>query len=307
MAKLFGALCTYKRSSDLLTMLDSLESQTRQLDHLVVVDNDADTTVIDLVNDHPICERLSVEVIGASNNPGPAGAFAIAYDKVAQVAAADDLFITFDDDDPPPTNTLLEDLGAFAEVELTDKTVAGVGLRGGVLSETTGLISPRPANPHFGSAESEEADHLHGNWFPCYRFGALGEVAGFDEELFWGFEELDVGRRLKAKGYSLRVASSLYSSVAPDRERVRWLDPLAPPSWRHFYRHRNLIRILRRDRAWGGLSVLICARLILKPLAKVTSTPRLALWHLRTNLDAVREGFRQHPSPKHQKYPPTSG
>lgn len=304
MSKLFGALCTYKRSSDLLAMLDRLDSQTRPLDHLLVVDNDNDQAVIDLVHSHPISKRLPVEVVGAANNPGPAGAFALAYDRLVGVAAADDLFITFDDDDPPVTNTLLEQLGAFAKIELVDETVAGVGLRGGVLSERTGLISPRPSNRLNGGLDSEEADHLHGNWFPCYRFGALGAVAGFDEGLFWGFEELDVGRRLKAKGYSLRVASSLYRSVAPERHGVRWLDPLAAPSWRHFYRHRNLIRILRRDRAWGGLAVLIGTRLILKPLLKIASTPKLAVWHLRTNVDAIREGFRKRPTPKHDRHLP---
>lgn len=306
MTKLFGALCTYKRPRDLVTMLDGLATQTRQLDQLVVIDNGDRDDVIDLVHSHPISERLLVEVIGAPDNPGPAGAFARAFDKMTDVAESNDIFITFDDDDPPPTETLLEDLAAFAETEFANKTVAGVGLRGGVLSKSTGFISPRPLHVNSKATKSEPADHLHGGWFPCYRFGALSEVKGFDEDLFWGFEELDLGRRLKANGYSLRVATELYRSVAPIRKPVRISDPLASPTWRHFYRHRNLIRILRRDRAWGGLAVLIGLRLILKPLINIVRTPKLALWHLRTNLAAIREGFETSPSAKHPRYLPTS-
>ncbi len=306
MADLYGALCTYRRSSDLVEMLNRLDSQTRPLDHLVVVDNDADDHVIDLVTKHPISNRVTVEILGAPDNPGPAGAFALAQQRLVGVAQPDDLFITFDDDDPPATDTLLEDLSAFAEVELADETVAGVGLRGGVLNERTGMISPRPQHPELAHGpDSEEADHLHGGWFPCYRFGALREVSGFDEGLFWGFEELDVGRRLRAHGYSLRVASALYRSVAPVREPTGWFTPLAEPSWRHFYRHRNLIRILRRDRAWAGLSLTIGLRLVLKPLVQVRRSPTLAFWHLRTNLDAVRDGFRRCPDPKHRRHLPS--
>ena len=306
MANLYGALCTYRRSNDLVEMLDRLDDQTRPLDHLVIIDNDADDHIIDLVTNHRITDRITVDVVGAPDNPGPAGAFALAQQRLTDVAQPDDLFITFDDDDPPRTNTLLEELSAFAEAELTDETVAGVGLRGGVLNERTGMISPRPQHPQrHGGPSSEEADHLHGGWFPCYRFGALRDVSGFDEELFWGFEELDVGRRLKAQGYSLRVATDLYRAVAPTRTPKSLFAPLAKPSWRHFYRHRNLIRILRRDHAWGGLSLTIGLRLVLKPLVEIPRTPRLAVWHLRTNLDAIRDGLRRHPEPKHPRHLPT--
>ena len=306
MRTVYGALCTYRRSTDLVAMLDRLASQTRPLDHLVIIDNDDDAHIIDVVNAHPITNHLTVDVLGASGNPGPAGAFAIAQQQLADVAHADDLLITFDDDDPPTTDTLLEELCAFAERELDDKRVAGVGLRGGVLNERTGMIAPRPAHPNsVHGPDSEDADHLHGGWFPCYRFGALREVAGFDHDLFWGFEELDVGRRLKSSGYTLRVASDLYRAVAPTRQPKAIFAPLKAPSWRHFYRHRNLIRILRRDHAWAGLSLTIAVRLLLKPLVEARRSPRLAAWHLRTNVEAIRDGLRKQPTPKHRRHLPS--
>ena len=306
MPAVYGALCTYRRPGELAIMLDRLDQQTRALDHLIVVDNADDHAVIDLVGNHPIAKRMSLEVLGAPDNPGPAGAFAMAHKHLDATADFDDLFITFDDDDPPSSSSLIEELCAFAETELADGTVAGVGLRGGMLNERTGIIAPRPSLLSTGSGpESEIADHLHGNWFPCYRFGALQRVAGFDKGLFWGFEELDVGRRLKANGYSLRVASALYRSVAPERGDSQLLGPLPARSWRHFYRHRNLIQILRRDRAYGALAVTIVARLILKPVLRSVTTPRLAAWHLRTNLEAIRDGFSQRPDPKHPRHLPS--
>lgn len=304
---IYGAICTYKRHIDLTIMLDSLADQTRQLDHLVIVDNADDPQVIDLVANHHLTNQISIDIVGARTNPGPAGAFALAHEQLASLAHDDDLFITFDDDDPPTSHTLLEDLCQFADSELHDERVAGVGLRGGVLNKRTGMIAPRPAHPeqHDGPT-SEHADHLHGNWFPCYRFGALGDISGFDTTMFWGFEELDVGRRLAAKGYSLKVASELYRSVATTRPQRRLFAPLPAKSWRHFYRHRNLIRILRRDRAWGGLIATIALRLLAKPLIATARSPRLGLWHLRTNIEAISDGLRTHPTAKHHRHLPTT-
>jgi len=307
MRALYGAICTYKRPADLVVMLDSLESQTRSLDHLIVVDNDADPATAALIDIHPLSDRVDIDLVSAHGNQGPAGAFAQACQHLDGTAAPDDLVVLFDDDDPPPSQTLLADLYDFAEQELRDDTVAGVGLRGGALNPTTGMIAPRPATN--STADAETADHLHGNWFPCYRLSALRSI-GFDPALFWGFEELDLGRRLTEQGYALRVAGNLYKSVAPVGQMPthahRVSRGLHEPSWRHFYRHRNLIRILRRDRAWGGLAVTILVRLLAKPVLYGFRQPRRAWWHLRTNLTAIREGLRREvPPPKHPAHQPS--
>lgn len=305
MSSILGAVCTYQRPRDLRIMLDAIEAQTRQPDRLIVVDNGADPRVSALVAAHPINESMPVETLCGEDNPGPAGAFALAFERFRPFALDDDLFVVFDDDDPPPKDTLLADLVSIVDTSFVDPNVAGVGLRGGMLDTRTGFIEPRPQAP---GSTTESSDHLHGGWFPCYRFSALNAVDHFDPSFFWGFEELELGRRLMAHGFELRVASDLYFTLGaePAHTRRRHLFAgMQEPSWRHFYRHRNLIRILRRDRAWGALLVTIGGRLILKPLLYAPRNPRRAAWHLRTNCQAIIDGLRQQPRPaKHPRHLP---
>lgn len=301
MTAVLGAICTYRRPGDLEVMLDRIESQTVRPHRLVVVDNDADPLVHELVRRHPIGRSLDVQTIEAPDNPGPAGAFALAYDHYAPTAEADDVLVIFDDDDPPPTDSLIEELLEVVDDAFADPHVAGVGLRGGILDRRTGFVERRPTSP---CRRIEDADHLHGGWFPCYRFGALAAVGQFDPSYFWGFEELELGRRLTAAGFRLGVAAQLYFSVAEPRPDRRLRSGLPSRSWRHFYRHRNLIRVLRRDRAWTALAVTIGARLIAKPIVALPRSPRLAGWHLRTNAAALRAGLRTSAPPKHRRYQP---
>ncbi len=306
MTALLGAVCTYRRPRDLRIMLDAIEAQTRQPDRLIVVDNDADPLISALVASHPIAKTIPVETLCVENNPGPAGAFALAFERFRPIARDDDIFIVFDDDDPPPTDTLLADLLSIVEASFIDPNVAGVGLRGGMLNTRTGFVESRPQQR---GTMTEQSDHLHGGWFPCYRFSALATVDNFDPSFFWGFEELELGRRLTAHGFELRVASDLYFAIGSSEVFRRPPRPLFSglhePSWRHFYRHRNLIRILRRDRAWTALFLTIVGRLILKPLLYAPSNPRRAAWHLRTNYRAVVDGLAHQPrAAKHPQHLP---
>jgi GT2 family glycosyltransferase len=303
MRSIHGAVCTFRRPDQLRTTLDKIASQTRLPDRLVIVDNDANPDITELVESHRICESISVDVLPAPDNPGPAGAFALAYDYLAETAAPDDILIVFDDDDPPPTDTVLFDLLDLTEEQFCDPRIGGVGLRGGILNTRTGFIERRPST---AAQLTESVDHLHGGWFPCYRFAALEAAGQFDPSFFWGFEELDLGRRVTDSGYELRVASSLYFDVAGNREERRFTTELPEPSWRHFYRHRNLIRVLRRDRAWTALAITIGVRLLVKPLIYSIHQPRLALWHIRTNRHAVIDGMRQnHLVAKSPRFLPT--
>lgn len=302
MSAVLGAVCTYRRPGELRATLDAIDAQTRRPNRLLVIDNGADPCVADLVAAHPITRSLPVRTVAAPGNPGPAGAFALAFDELSAVAEDDDIMIIFDDDDPPPNNTVLADLLDITEVAFLNPAVGGVGLRGGALDRRTGMLHRRPST---SVGATEAADHLHGGWFPCYRFSALRTVGQFDPSFFWGFEELELGRRMIATGYELLVTPELYSSVAPARPGRRSVHSLPDRSWRHFYRHRNLLRVLRRDNAWGAIALTISIRLIAKPLLGTFFQPRLAAWHLRTNLRAIADGLRPTtPHPKHRHHLP---
>jgi len=168
-------------------------------------------------------------------------------------------------------------------------TTVGVGLRGGVLNTRTGLIKPRPD----GDGGTVPADHLHGCAYPVYRVGPLRQIRAFDPGFFWGFEELAAGRALSAAGFRLVVAGDLLDSVVDQLPKLtpsRRSKGLAQASWRHYFRHRNLLRILRRERAWSGIATVVVVRMIGKPVLLFWRHPRLALWHLRTNLVATIDG-----------------
>jgi len=292
-------MCTFERPDDLHRSLDVLANGSAALDRLVIVDNGAGDTTTSIVAEHRLGDSMTIDIVTPGRNLGPAGGYAEAFKAIDEFAASDDLVVILDDDDPPPSPTILHDLVALADTTVTDPTVAGIGLRGGELNLRTGVIASRPE----GNTDTEPADHLHGGWLPVYRVGALRDADVFDPDLFWGFDDLEIGRRLARHGYGLRVASTLFRSVSSRRQR-RVSAALAPRSWRHYYRHRNLLRILRRDHAWGAIVATVLVRLLGKPLVNLPLRPSLALWHLRTNAAATYDGLFRTTSALHPRHQP---
>lgn len=303
MRAVIGAMCTFHRPDDLRISLDALSGQSRQLDRLVIVDNGSDPETSAIVAAHPLSSHIPIEIVDPQMNLGPAGGYASAFDRVAEFADDEDLLLVLDDDDPPPDPTMVADLVDVADRMFTDPAVAGVGLRGGQLDLRTGTIAARPRTT---TAAVESADHLHGGWLPTYRVGALRSTDVFDRDFFWGFDDLEIGRRLHRAGYTLMVAAEPFRRVSDLRRRRRDFR-LAASSWRHYYRHRNLLRVLRRDRAFGAIALTIAIRLVGKPLANMVVSPRLALWHLRTNLDAIRDGLGGDDRAVHPRHRPPAG
>jgi GT2 family glycosyltransferase len=285
-----GAMCTYERADDLQNSLDVLDAQSRCIDALVIVDNGSDPALNELVRSHRLSSRIPIDLIDPGENLGPAGGYGLAFDRIDAVADDDDLVLILDDDDPPPSPTVVEELLEAAESAFAEPHVAGIGLRGGQLDLRTGIIAPRPSGP----IATEEADHLHGGWLPLYRVGALRRADAFDASLFWGFDDLELGRRLARAGFAVRVAGEVFCKIAaPNTRNIS--RTLAPESWRHYYRHRNLLRVLRRDRAWAAMTSMIVVRLLAKPLVNLPRSPRLALWHLQTNLQALADSWTTTP------------
>ena len=95
--------------------------------------------------------------------------------------------------------------------ELTDHepAVGGLGLHGGLLDTGRGRVTAP-----VGANGVVAVDHIHGGYLPVYRRSALESVGGFDSTLFWGFEELDLGRRLSAAGSILYVDTDHWHDVA---------------------------------------------------------------------------------------------
>jgi GT2 family glycosyltransferase len=285
----FGVLLTYRRPDELDRSLRSIAEQSMRLDGLVIVDNDPGERSSAIVERH----RASVEpltYIVSPTNLGAAGGRSRGARDVMRAADDDDWIVFFDDDDPVPEASLVQRLIATADrMASIDPRTAGVGLRGARLERWTGRLVP------IGGPGVRRVDHLHGDRLPGYRVGPLRQVGLFDERLFFGFEELELGMRLRRAGFALYADADLNSSV---RDAIGGSEPrtlpsprLEAPSLRRYYALRNRLVVLGRERlvlqaiAWALVAGLG------KPAAWLPAHPGLAWDHLRLNATAIGDAI----------------
>ena len=212
---------------------------------------------------------------------------------VLTAARDDDWIASLDDDDPPKARDAFATLLAFAgEMRAVDASTAAVGRSGVRFDERRGRIVRVPDSELVGGVS---VDSISGNQCPLYSAGAVRVVGPHRPELFFGFEELELGLRLRDAGYTLyadgpiwlagrRAGGRLGASLTPSRG----LDPV---TWRRYYSLRNLIWILReRGAPAAALRVTVLAGFA-KPIANLAREPGLALQHLRLNAQACRDAW----------------
>jgi glycosyltransferase involved in cell wall biosynthesis len=291
-ARLFGVLVTYRRPETLTTMLQCLSEQTLQLVHLVVIDNAASPEVAAIVEDHDRGQQ-QVTYVGAAENLGPAGGIALGMERILARADADDWMVVLDDDNPPGWPTVLAELFAFGQsMRREDPRTAAIGLVGARFDCTRGRLI-RPHDEELSGPV--DIDYIGGNHLPMYRCEAVRKVGTFSAPLFFGFDDLEYGLRLRKAGYNLYASGELWR-----RQRRAWghthrvVRPsagLSAPSWRRYYSLRNTIHILRK---FGGTPAAVRVTAVqgfLKPLANLASSPGHAMRHLRLNMAACRDGW----------------
>lgn len=292
----FGVLVTYRRPDDLDRSLDAIASQSVRFDDLVVVDNDPSERSQQIVERHR--KRLGpTRSIDSPTNLGPAGGRSIGAREIFAKANDTDWIVFLDDDDPLPSSDSVERLIAAAERQRgIDPASAGVGLRGARLDRWTGRLVP------VDGRGTVRVDHLHGNFLPCYAVGALRRVGTFDPRLFFGFEELDLGLRLRRAGYTLYADADLLAEVAAamgaSRERSLPDLRLGIPSIRRYYSLRNLLVVLGRERMYPQAVGWALVAGILKPMAWLVVRPSLAWSHLRLNMTAIVDAIRSRLGPR---------
>jgi glycosyltransferase involved in cell wall biosynthesis len=290
--RLFGVLITFRRPRELAAGLQRLAEQRRPLDLLVVVDNSPTPEAVLLV-DRYRAHGLRAEYVAAPENLGPAGAVALAMRGLLQAAVDDDWIVLLDDDNPPAGPEQFAELLGFARrMRREDPRLAAVGLVGARFDWRRGRLLRVPDDELHGPVP---VDYIGSGQFPLYRVPAVRTVGPFKAELFFGFEELEYGLRLRRAGWSLYAdgerwrrrrlaAGRLGVEGGPSRR-------LAEPTWRRYYGLRNLIHILlaARRRA-AAIRVTLLAGLG-KPLLNTPRHPGRSIRHLQLNWRACRDGW----------------
>ena len=104
-----AVVVTHRRPDELAKSLDVLTTQTRMVDHLIVVDNDNDERVRDLVAGQPV----PTTYLGSRRNLGGAGGFALGM--LQALASGADWVWLADDDGRPKDAEVLATLLACAQ------------------------------------------------------------------------------------------------------------------------------------------------------------------------------------------------
>jgi len=195
-----AVVVTHRRVDSLAKSLDVLSTQTRMVDHLIVVDNDNDERVRDLVAGQPV----PTTYVGSRRNLGGAGGFALGMLQ-ALALGADWVWLADDDGRPAGSQvlaTLLEcaQKHNLAEVspmicDLDNPDRLAFPLRRGVVWRR--LVSELHVD---GSGEDllPGISHLFNG--ALFRAETLEAVGVPDLRLFFRGDETDVHRRLLRSG-----------------------------------------------------------------------------------------------------------
>ncbi len=274
---------TYRRPAVLAATLEAFRRQTRPPDSLVVVDNGADTGVEDLV-----AGSDGASYVPMADNGGPAGAIARGMSVVLESAADDDWVLLIDDDDPPRFPSVVEDLLAVAASAPGD--VAAVGVTGARYRRWTGRLLRVPDDE---LADFTDVDYIGNGMCPLYRVAALRAVGVFDPALFFHFEELDFGLRLRAGGWrlvidrdvTLRTRSATGRLGLGRRARVA----RRSTAWRTYYAARNEVLVARR---YGALTapLVVTARLLVGGAVQVVRSRTVE--NIPPRLHGLLDGWR---------------
>ncbi len=293
MLKVHAVLVTFRRTHCLAEMLERLRTQSLELDTLIVVDNAPCEENRELVQRHAELGFRS-EYVASPHNLGPAGGLAQGMTRILRAATDADWILCLDDDDPPNDPGLFGQLAAFADrmQSTSSHRIGGVGRSGVRLDRRRGTLVRLPDEELKGPVP---VDYIGGNAFPMYSVAAVRAVGVPNARLFFGFDDLEFGLRLKRGGHALyshgelhrqgRIASGRLNVVASPSRGLS-----GPPSWRRYYSLRNLIWIYGQH-GLPRVAARVALTGLVKPLLNVPLHPIWACRHLALNARAIRDGY----------------
>lgn len=235
---------TYRRADTLRSTLESIDRQSRPPDSLLIVDNAAEPEIEELA-----AGRAATDYLSMTENLGPAGGIAAGMNLVLANTQPEDWILIVDDDDPPPYAEAIEDVCRAAI--MGPDNIAVVGLTGARYERRSGRLS-RVTDDEL--TELTDVDYIGNGQLPLYSARALLDTGVFDANLFFGFEELEFGLRLRSRGWRLIAPGPVVRRVREINGRTglgRRVGPSRPGApWRRYYSARNGLTIARRHGRW---------------------------------------------------------
>jgi GT2 family glycosyltransferase len=258
-----GVAVTFDRPTSLATIIEALPST--EIVSLTVADNAPSDASRSAAN--PPNSRIATTYLPMPANLGPAGGLAAAMAHVLTTADDDDWIVVLNDDGVPGSRESFRELCDFGEW-LLDRgaPVGAVGLVGARFDRRSGRLV-RPADNELSGPVT--VDYAAGGQLLTVRAGAARKIAGFDPELFFGFEELDFCLQLQRAGFCVYVDGRTQLSERQKYGRLgESVDRASRPTnpWRRYYSVRNHVVIMRRYSSWLRAALVTAAELVVRPL-----------------------------------------
>jgi GT2 family glycosyltransferase/O-antigen/teichoic acid export membrane protein len=237
-------IVSYNRLDQLRDCLRAVQAQTRQPEHIVVIDNASEDGTYDAIR----LEFEHVEIVHLNLNTGPAGGFSKGFERA--LASNLEFVWTLDDDCVPETNALemlLETLVSFPKDSRPSLLSSYVVWKDG---------TPHPMNrPVFGISWRQRNHWARRDLLASVRATSfvstlinLQSVAKhglpWSAYYFWNDDVEYTARLLRdAQGYAVPNSTVMHSSTRP-------YVPLDDSSGRYFYEVRNKLWMVRFSNAW---------------------------------------------------------
>jgi glycosyltransferase involved in cell wall biosynthesis len=283
--KKFAAfIMTYERPEILLQTVSILQSQSFPPEKILIVDNsESDATKIAIQN----LQQSDLEYFKVGYNSGPAGAAKIGLQKLT--AEGYQWIYWGDDDDPPKFSDSFERLLGLAH-KYKHLNIGILGMVGQHFNSTIGTIQ-RVKDKELREKDLVTVESIAGGQTMIVNSAVVRSGVLPDENLYFGFEELDFCLRTKQAGFELVVSTELFLRAREKYGRLNYRPPFyiqnKKGNWnRNYYSTRNILFILKRNRLYMALGYHF-----FKNLFKMIYAFRFGFKYGKSNLYMTSLGF----------------
>lgn len=247
MMKYASFIVTYKRPDILRKTIELLLCQSVAPYKVLIVDNDPQESARSLLS---AFDPGVVVYSAVGHNSGPSGGTHHGLKTLFE--EGEEWVLWVDDDDPPSAPDQIETILNIVHNYAEPSRIGMLGAAGVLYNYSKCLIQRIPDHQLKGVLQ---VDMVAGNQFPVvhrrvYEAGLLP-----DPNLFFGFEDLEYGLRIKQKGFEILVQGEEVERLRKHfkkfgKEKERGLKKNINHLWREYYSARSIAYILRNNNSY---------------------------------------------------------